>query len=65
MRLIINGEEAVLEAAVLSQVLEHFGLKDKMVVAEIDGEIVSRELWEQTELREGMKIELVHFVGGG
>jgi sulfur carrier protein len=36
-----------------------------MVVVEIDGTIVPRDAWDKTALREGLNIELVHFVGGG
>lgn len=65
MELIINGDKKVLDAAALIDLVRHYELQDKMVVTEVDGEIVERDRWETTRLREGMRIELVHFVGGG
>jgi sulfur carrier protein len=35
------------------------------VVAEIDGEIIERKNFAQTELKDQMGIELIRFVGGG
>jgi len=65
MRLRINGKPADLEATVLIDVMRHYGLLDQLVVAEIDGRIIDRTDWEMMPLVEEMRIELVHFVGGG
>ncbi|MFS0723287.1 sulfur carrier protein ThiS [Paenibacillus sp. 1P07SE] len=65
MRLTVNGKPAELDAAVLGDVLRHYELQGKLVVAEVDGMIVDKSVWEDTPLSEGMRIELVHFVGGG
>lgn len=65
MKLHVNGKPAELDAAVLGDVLRHYELESKLVVAEINGEIIDKSAWERTELSEGMHIELVHFVGGG
>ena len=35
------------------------------LVAEVDGVIVKTEAFAATELRPGMQVELVRFVGGG
>lgn len=65
MNLIINGEERRVEASTMQQLIEHMGLAGKLIVAEADGVIIDQSEWENAELRDGMKIELVHFVGGG
>ena len=65
MELTINGITQQLEVRTIEDVIAHFGLEGKPVVVEADGEIVDRERWGATELRQGMKLELVHFVGGG
>lgn len=65
MKLIVNGNEENLEVTSLQEVVEAFNLQEGLVVTEIDGEIVDREKWESTKVSEGMKIEIVHFVGGG
>lgn len=65
MRLVVNGEERISESTTLSELVSEFGLASQLVVAEVNGTIINRVDWEATSLSEGMKIELVHFVGGG
>lgn len=40
-------------------------LEPERVAVELDREIVKKANWEVTTLREGAKLEIVHFVGGG
>ncbi|MFC0558115.1 sulfur carrier protein ThiS [Halalkalibacter alkalisediminis] len=65
MRLFINGEAHEIVVANLAEVVTHFGLEPHLVITEVDGIIVERSSWEETQLSDGMKIELVQFVGGG
>lgn len=66
MKLIVNGDEQVLEnVKVLSDLVTVYKLDDKLVVAEVDGQVVDRSEWDGFSISEGMTIELVHFVGGG
>jgi thiamine biosynthesis protein ThiS len=65
MQLIVNGETKELAARTISDVINHFGLEGRPVVVEADGEIIAKEQWPDMEVRPLMKIELVHFVGGG
>ncbi|WP_199614785.1 sulfur carrier protein ThiS [Paenibacillus alkalitolerans] len=65
MELIVNGEQRVLEAATIHDVIRHFGLEGKPVAVEADGEVVPKGDWPVTPVHAGMRIELVHFVGGG
>lgn len=65
MELIINGEKVQLEVKTLEDVVIHYDLQKGLVVTEVDGNIIDRSEWEKTEVEPGMKIELVHFVGGG
>lgn len=65
LELQINGRMEDLNVQTLDQVIEHYELKPEHVVAEVDGVIVEREQWPSFGLVAGMKIELVHFVGGG
>ncbi|MFC5713367.1 sulfur carrier protein ThiS [Thalassorhabdus alkalitolerans] len=61
----VNGEKKDLQVQTLIEVVEHFDLQDKMIVTEVEGKIIDRDQWDVTEVQPGMKIELVHFVGGG
>lgn len=65
MIVVINGEETELELETLTDVVKHFKLEENLVVTEVDGSIVEIEKRAQTRLSEGMKIEIVQFVGGG
>ncbi|CAM4207089.1 sulfur carrier protein ThiS [Saccharibacillus endophyticus] len=63
--LTINGSRKELDADTLADVVELLGLGGRPVVAEVNGEVVASEKWAETQVESGMKIELVHFVGGG
>ena len=65
MNLIINGESRVSEAETLSSLIEHLGIKPDRVAVELNREIVRRDAWPQTRLKDGDQLEIVHFVGGG
>ncbi len=49
----------------LIELLKQLGINQATVVAEINGKIIAREDFSQTQLSSGQKIELVRFVGGG
>jgi thiazole synthase len=64
--LVLNGEpHRVAGPATLSDLLTHLGLDPRMVVVELNREIVRRPRLGEVPLRDGDQVELVHFVGGG
>ncbi|MEF3307271.1 sulfur carrier protein ThiS [Paenibacillus sp. GYB003] len=65
MNIVVNGQSRSTEAGTVLELLSEYGLERKMVVVEIEGAIVPKEQWAQTALKDGLRIELVHFVGGG
>lgn len=65
MELLLNGENRRVNAATVQELIEEYGLTGKLVVVEIDGDIVDKRYWNEKKLEAGMKVELVHFVGGG
>lgn len=68
MQLTINGESRKFEVAApfkLSTLVELLGMKADRVAVELNREIVPRDRWTETELTEGDRLEVVHFVGGG
>ena len=66
MRLTVNGEPRQLTAPLtLSELIESLGLDRRKVAVERNAAIVSRSLYEQTDLTDGDQIEIVHFIGGG
>ncbi len=68
MRLLINGIERELGGVaerLQDLVVRHLGLTPDRIAVELNREIVPRGKWSETELRDGDKLEIVHFVGGG
>lgn len=62
----INGEESEVAADLsVEQLLKELEIRSGRVVVELNRDIVSREAHDTTFLKEGDKIEIVHFVGGG
>lgn len=65
IQIIVNGKEIEVDVERLDQLIRSYKLQEDHVVAEVDEEIVERSKWKEFELKPGLKIELVHFVGGG
>ena len=66
MIVIVNGKEAdVPEGTTAEEIISIMGMESSRVAVEIDGEICPRASRNQTVLREGQRLELVGFVGGG
>jgi sulfur carrier protein len=66
MKLQVNGEERDFpEELMLTGLLEQLGMKADRVAVELNREIVRRDLWPQTRLQPGDRLEVVQFVGGG
>jgi thiamine biosynthesis protein ThiS len=66
MTVIVNGEPKDCPAgASLAQFVEHLKLKADRVAVELNRKIAARSRWAETQLQEGDRLEIVHFVGGG
>jgi sulfur carrier protein len=71
MNLYINGEaRAFADSATpadftLAALVESLEMKPDRVAVELNRDIVPRDLWPQTVLKDGDRLEIVHFVGGG
>jgi sulfur carrier protein len=68
MKLQINGEERDFSAAspfTLAALVETLGMKSDRVAVELNRDIVPRDRWGATQLNDGDRLEIVHFVGGG
>ena len=70
MNLQINGTnrefpEAAGRPFTISTLVESLGMKSDRVAIELNREIASRDRWSEIVLKDGDKLEIVHFVGGG
>lgn len=66
IQVVVNGEpRAVQREASLLDLLRSLELDPRTVVVEHNRQIVRRPALGDTPLRQGDRVELVHFVGGG
>ena len=66
MELTINGEaRSVVAPMSVKQLLGNLGLDGRKVAGERNLEIVPRSTYEEVNLSDGDKLEIVHFIGGG
>jgi sulfur carrier protein len=68
MTIWLNGEQAELRpGASVAQAVAAAGAPTdgRGVAAAVDGEVIPRDRWQQTELAEGQRVEVVQAVQGG
>jgi len=65
----INGAErsfpGLAEPLPLADLVDALALKADRIAIEHNGEIASRRNWVNIQVRNGDRLEIVHFVGGG
>ena len=66
MRVLVNGESREFpEGTTVSQMLEALTIQPERVVVEVNLTILKRAQLAAATLREGDRVEIVQFVGGG
>ena len=66
LRLEVNGKDReVSDGLTVAGLLEDLELDGRMVVVELNRQIIRRTEIADVALRDGDQIEIVHFVGGG
>jgi thiamine biosynthesis protein ThiS len=71
MNVQINGEVRTFtdptssEAFTLAALIESLRMKSDRVAVELNHEIAPRDRWSKIALKDGDRLEIVHFVGGG
>jgi sulfur carrier protein len=67
MSVFVNGKEIVISTGnnTILSLIESYELNPKLVIVERNKEIVGKDNYESTILKQGDHIEIVHFVGGG
>jgi thiamine biosynthesis protein ThiS len=66
MQVVINGEDRNFEEPLtLAGLVQALGMKTDRVAVELNRDIVPRDQWDHTQLADGDRLEIVHFVGGG
>lgn len=66
MRLILNGKETSSDAASIAELLRMLDVTDPRGVAvAVNGEVIARTSWDQVQLSEGERVEVLRAVQGG
>lgn len=62
----LNGTQREgFEGMTVSEMLKELGYKTEYIAVEMNGDILKKENYSSTELRDGDSLEVVNFVGGG
>lgn len=62
----LNGDKKEIESEVnLDRLLDLFSLPKQRVAIELNRSVIRRQDWANTAVRDGDRVEVVHFVGGG
>jgi len=62
----LNGEPYESpEAVTVAQLLDRLGIEQARVAVEVNLTILPKEEYAETALKEGDRLEVVHFIGGG
>ena len=66
MKIVVNGEEKTFEdGTTLAGIIDKLGIADKVMAAAVNMEVIKKDNWSSFIPKDGDKIELLHFVGGG
>ena len=67
MNLVINGKDYdnMPVGMTVAALLKHLQLPPKKVAIERNLEIVPKSTFSETELSDGDRLEIIHFIGGG
>lgn len=66
MKIVLNGAaREVTESTTISSVLEEVGINPDRVVVEVNLQIIDRLHFKSTFFKEGDRVEVIGFVGGG
>lgn len=65
MEITVNGEKKTVAPLSILGLLEELGIDSRRVAVELNMEILPKADYGTTNLSDGDRIEIVHFVGGG
>ena len=66
MTIQVNGEVCEFDAELsLDEVVKELSLPAERIAVEVNGQVISRRQWPATIVKDGDRLEIVHFVGGG
>ena len=66
-KIYVNGDvqEVILPLNVSELIIQNKVFQPEMVSVQVNEEFAEREDWENTQLKEGDKVDFLYFMGGG
>ena len=62
----LNGKKITInQRTTVLELLKNYKIDQKKIAMELNGLIISRQLYKKKILKDKDKIEIVHFIGGG
>ena len=69
MKIKVNGEEKFINNShkefTLTETLIQLGYKNNTIIVELNNLIINNESWQENNVKDGDKLEIVSIVGGG
>lgn len=65
MRVKINGKSEEIQQVTIQDLLKSKNVEPRMVAVEVNSELIERDKYEATFLKEGDEVEFLYFMGGG
>ncbi len=65
MNIHLNGEQKSVTATNIAELVCELGMENRMIAIERNLEVIPKSRYEQTELNNDDRIEVVHMIGGG
>jgi sulfur carrier protein len=66
MQIVVNGQnKEVAQSLSLEELIASLNLQIKVMASAVNMEIVKKDNWSSYQLKEGDKVDLLDFVGGG
>ncbi len=66
MKLIVNGEEKEFDRELtIKELVEELGIKVPNFAVAVGMDVIPKSEYETYKLKDGDRVEIVHFVGGG
>lgn len=62
MKILLNGNTFDTKNQGLASILKTFG---EHIALSINGSVIPKKIWQEIELKEGDKVEIIELVGGG
>ena len=65
VRIFVNGEEKTIKSTTILGYLNEIEIDPQRIAVELNLDILPKGDYDTTQLMDGDRIEIVHFVGGG